>query len=189
MPLETDFHAVVDGTNGDTYLKQVDAKLQDTPITASGAIESQKGVKGRTIKLDVKIEDGRIQDVLRLAVKAPNPVMLGRIALEAKLLLPPRKAKVIDKLQLDGRFALEGTHFTDAAVQKQARDAQPARAGQERRRVVREDRIEHERPVRAARRHAAPPAGRLRRAGRDHPAEWGLWPEKRAGWISPARSR
>ena len=119
VPLETDFHAVVDGTNGDTYLKQVNAKLQDTPITASGAIESQKGVKGRTIRLDVKIEDGRIQDVLRLAVKAPNPVMLGRIALEAKLLLPPRKAKVIDKLQLDGRFALEGTHFTDASVQKQ----------------------------------------------------------------------
>jgi hypothetical protein len=26
---------------------------------------------------------------------------------------------VIDKLQLDGRFALEGTHFTDASVQKQ----------------------------------------------------------------------
>ena len=46
VPLETDFHAVVDGTNGDTYLKQVNAKLQDTPITASGAIESQKGVKG-----------------------------------------------------------------------------------------------------------------------------------------------
>jgi hypothetical protein len=93
VPLETDFHAVVDGTNGDTYLKQVNAKLQDTPITASGAIESQKGVKGRTIRLDVKIEDGRIQDVLRLAVKSPNPVMLGRIALEAKLLLPPRRRK------------------------------------------------------------------------------------------------
>ena len=119
VPLETDFHAVVDGTNGDTYLKPVNAKLQDTRITASGAIESQKGVKGRTIRLDVKIEDGRIQDVLRLAVKAPKPVMLGRIALEAKLLLPPVKAKVIDKLQLDGRFALEGTHFTDASVQKQ----------------------------------------------------------------------
>jgi hypothetical protein len=117
VPLTTKFHAVVDGTNGNTYLKQVDAKLADTAISASGAIESQPGVKGRTVKLDVKIIDGRMQDVLKLAVKAKNPVMIGQIALQAMLLLPPGEGKVIDRLQLDGRFALENTHFTDKGVQ------------------------------------------------------------------------
>jgi len=119
VPLETDFHAVVDGTNGDTYLKQVDGKLGETGISAAGAIESQPGVKGRTVKLDVAIKDGNLQDVLRLAVKADKPVMLGRIALQAKLLLPPGKTPVPERLDLDGRFALERTHFTDASVQKQ----------------------------------------------------------------------
>jgi hypothetical protein len=119
VPLETDFHAVVDGTNGDTYLKQVDAKLQETAISAAGAIESAPGVKGRTIKLDVAIKDGRLQDVLRLAVKAKQPVMLGQIALQAKLVIPPGKTPVVDKLDLDGRFALEQTHFTDPSVQAQ----------------------------------------------------------------------
>jgi hypothetical protein len=119
VPLETSFHAVVDGTNGNTYLKQVDARLQDTAISASGAIESHPGVKGRSITLDIKIPDGRIHDVLRLAVKAKKPVMLGQLALEAKLHLPPGKTSVSDRLELDGRFVLENAHFTDPEVQQQ----------------------------------------------------------------------
>ncbi|HEX9365322.1 MAG TPA: AsmA-like C-terminal region-containing protein [Vicinamibacterales bacterium] len=118
MKLETTFHAVVDGTNGNTYLKQVDGRLEGTPIGASGSIESKPGVKGRTVKLDVKIADGRIEDVLKLAVRAPKPVMMGRIALQARLLLPPGGAKVVDRLRLDGRFVLQRTQFTDPGVQE-----------------------------------------------------------------------
>jgi len=117
VPLSTKFHAVVDGTNGNTYLKQVDAKLAETAISASGEIESQPGVKGRTVRLDVKVMDGQIQDVLKLAVRAKNPVMVGRIALHAILLLPPGQEKVMDRLQLNGRFALEKAQFTDRGVQ------------------------------------------------------------------------
>jgi hypothetical protein len=119
VPLETRFHAVVDGTNGNTYLKRVDATLEQTKIEAAGAIESQPGVKGRRVNLDVKIPDGRIHDVLRLAVKAKKPVMIGQLALQAKLLLPPGPGPVSDRLDLDGRFVLENTHFTDPAVQEQ----------------------------------------------------------------------
>jgi hypothetical protein len=118
LPLTTKFHAVVDGTNGNTYLKEVDGKLAETAINAAGAVESQPGVKGRTVKLDVKIVDGRIEDVLKLAVHAKNPVMLGRIALHSALLLPPGQAKVIDRLQLNGRFVLENAVFTDRGVQE-----------------------------------------------------------------------
>ena len=88
-------------------------------------------MKGRRVNLDVKITDGRIQDVLRLAVKAKKPVMVGRIALQAKLLLPPGQAAVIDRLDLDGRFVLENAHFTDAGVQEQLAIAEPPRAGKE----------------------------------------------------------
>jgi hypothetical protein len=119
VPLETEYHAVVDGTNGNTYLKQVKAKLNETPIEVSGAIESQPGVKGRSVTLDMAIKDGAMQDVLKLAVKSKKPVMTGRIALKAKLVLPPGKESVSDRLQLAGDFALEQTAFTDAAVQEQ----------------------------------------------------------------------
>lgn len=119
VPLETEYHAVVDGTNGNTYLEHVTAKLNDTPIDVSGAIESHPGVKGRAVTLDMAIKDGAIQDVLKLAVKSKKPVMTGRIALKARLVLPPGKASVSDRLQLAGHFSLERTQFTDPGVQEQ----------------------------------------------------------------------
>jgi hypothetical protein len=119
VPLDTTFHAVVDGTNGDTYLKQVDAKLAETMISASGAIVAEEGVKGRSVKIDLTITKGRIQDLLQLAVSAPKPVMLGTLTMSAALVLPPGKEPVADRMTLRGRFALRHTRFTDAGVQQQ----------------------------------------------------------------------
>ena len=118
-PLETEFHAVVDGTNGNTYLKPVKARLLETDIEASGAVESRPGSKGRWIDLDVTIANGRIQDVLRLAMNAPKPPMIGGLALRAALTLPPGQKKVADRLELAGHFALEQAAFTDRDVQEQ----------------------------------------------------------------------
>jgi hypothetical protein len=122
VPLDTTFHAVVDGTNGNTYLKEVDGKLAQTTIHAAGSIDSQPGVKGRTVRLDVKIVDGRIEDVLKLAVRAKKPVMVGRAALQALLLLPPGDPRVLDRLQLTGRFVIERAEFTDPGVQEKLAD-------------------------------------------------------------------
>ena len=119
VPLTTEFHTVVDGTNGKTYLKQVTAKLAETDIEASGAVESHPGIKGRTVSLDVTIRNGRVQDVLHLAMKSAKPPMLGQMAMHAKLLLPPGEKKVSDRLDLDGRFVLENARFTDPEVQEQ----------------------------------------------------------------------
>ena len=119
VPLDTRFHVVVDGTTGNTFLKEVDAKLQDTEITATGEVVRTPSVKGRTVRLDARIRDGRVQDVLHLAVKSRQPVMLGRIALESTIVIPPGKEKVADRLQLRGRFALEQAKFTDHGVQEQ----------------------------------------------------------------------
>jgi hypothetical protein len=118
VPLDTDFHAIVDGTDGDTYLRPVNAKFLQTSLTASGGVYGEKGVKGRTVKLDVHMASGRVEDVLRLAVKSAQPVMLGAMSLDTKLLLPPGARKVIDRLQLDGRFSIGRARFTDREVQQ-----------------------------------------------------------------------
>ena len=116
LPLETTFESIVDGTNGNTYLQKVAAKLGNTPIEASGAVVSTPHVKGRTVTIDMKIHDGRLQDLLALAVRAQKPVMTGRIAMQAAMNLPPGKLKVIDRLELKGSFALEHVEFTDPTV-------------------------------------------------------------------------
>src|SRR6185503_9515490 len=79
VPLKTRFHAVVDGTNGDTALEHVEARVIDTLIVARGAVVRTKDVKGRRISLDVAIDDGRMEDVLKLAVRSTKPIMTGRM--------------------------------------------------------------------------------------------------------------
>jgi hypothetical protein len=117
VPLKTRFTAIVDGSDGDTYLKQVDASFLETSMTARGAVIGLEGVRGRRIEVDVDMQNGRIEDLLRLAVQSEKPILLGAARLQAKLVIPPEKKKVIDKLQLRGEFVLSKAKFTDAGVQ------------------------------------------------------------------------
>lgn len=115
VPLTTRFQAVVDGTNGNTYLNDVYATIRDTPLHAKGAVAGTRGVKGRTVTLDVTIEKGRIEDLLRLSVKG-EPPMVGDVGLKTDFSLPPGKGDVVDRLHLQGRFDLAG-RFTSDEVQ------------------------------------------------------------------------
>jgi hypothetical protein len=78
VPLHTHFHAIVDGTSGDTYLQPVNARLGSSDFSCAGAIVNIKG-KGHVIDLDVNVPNGRIQDFLTLAVKTQPPVMTSRL--------------------------------------------------------------------------------------------------------------
>lgn len=135
VPLTTTFAAVVDGTDGDTYLNAVDAKLRDTAIFASGAVTGTKGVKGRSVELHVKVSGGRMEDLLDLAMKSEEPVLSGQIALHTDFTLPPGEADVIERLRLNGEFDLAKGEFSDpgvreklASMSQRARGADPARA-------------------------------------------------------------
>jgi hypothetical protein len=116
MPLHTKFHAVVDGTSGDTYLQPVEAKLGESEFSCKGAIVNIRG-KGHLIDLDVYVPRGRIQDFLKLGVKTQPVVMTGLLNMKMKLQIQPGDERVIEKLGLKGRFTLSGIHFTNPAVQ------------------------------------------------------------------------
>jgi hypothetical protein len=55
---------------------------------------------------------------MRLAVKANEPPMTGGLTLKTKFELPPGDVDVVEKLKLDGAFAISGGRFTNAEVQK-----------------------------------------------------------------------
>jgi hypothetical protein len=116
MPLHTKFHAIVDGTSGDTYLQPVEARLGDSDFSCSGAVINVKG-KGHIIDLDVTVPNGRIQDFLELAVKTMPVVMTGRLTMKAKLHIPPGKESATRKIGLKSGFALRQIHFTNPEVQ------------------------------------------------------------------------
>ncbi len=116
MPLHTKFHAIVDGTSGDTYLQPVQARLGQTDFQCAGAVTNERGA-GHTIDLDVDVPNGRLEDFLRLAVKTRPVVMTARIGMKTKLHIPPGKESVTRKLGLRGAFALRSIHFSNPGVQ------------------------------------------------------------------------
>jgi hypothetical protein len=68
--------------------------------------------------LDITMDNGRLEDVMRLAVPTPKPPMTGGLRLQTKFKLPPGDVDVVKKLQLDGRFAIGRGRFTNAGVQR-----------------------------------------------------------------------
>lgn len=117
VPLTTSYRAIVDATNGNTTLDHVDARVLDTPINAKGGVYEVKGVHGRIVKLDVTIPGGKLDDIMRMAVKTPKPPMVGELQLTTSLTIPPGDKDVVDKLLLDGQFRIQRGRFTDAGVQ------------------------------------------------------------------------
>lgn len=116
VPLHTKFHAIVDGTNGDTHLLPVEANLLHSHIVASGDVITVPG-QGHDITLDVIAQPARIEDMLRLGVKALPPAMTGALVLRTQLRLPPGNESVTRRLHLQGHFEIDGAHFTDPKVQ------------------------------------------------------------------------
>jgi hypothetical protein len=116
VPLRTKFHAIVDGTSGDTYLQPVQAKQGESEFTCTGEVVNVKG-KGHIIDLNADVPNGRIEDFLRLAVKAKPVLMTGRLEMKSKIHIRPGKERVIEKMGLRGKFQLRSIHFTNSEWQ------------------------------------------------------------------------
>jgi hypothetical protein len=117
VALHTEFHAIVDGTSGDTHLKPVKATLLHSSFTASGSVMRVRGQRGHDIELDVDVERARIEDLLKLGVRTDPPVMDGPAQMQTKLSLPPGDGDVVDRLKLAGTFHVSGGHFSNEKVQ------------------------------------------------------------------------
>jgi hypothetical protein len=127
VPLTTGFSARVDGTDGDTWLNQVNARLGGSQFTTAGQIvrlrldpasATQQGAQdGHSIDLNVNIAQGRIEDFLKLASKSPTPILTGSVGAKAHLLIPPGPDAVEQRIRLDGAFQLNKARFTSDKIQ------------------------------------------------------------------------
>ncbi len=116
VPLHTDFHAIVDGTSGDTYLDAVRARLGSSAFTCRGKIVNENG-RGHRIDLDVDIPDGQVRDFLQVAVKTQPPILSGRLRMKARLIIPPGQESVSRRIEVRGHFAMHTVHFSNRKVQ------------------------------------------------------------------------
>lgn len=115
--LHTEFHALVDGTSGDTYLRPVNATFLHTSFTASGSVVRTNEPKGHDIELDVVLEHARIEDLLKLGVHTDPPIMSGPVQMTTRLNIAPGSANLANRLKLAGTFHVFKVHFENDKTQ------------------------------------------------------------------------
>ena len=130
VPLHTEFKAIVDGTDGDTYLESVRAKLQHSLIIAKGKVVRMKSVHGHDIELNVSLNQANIEDLLVVGVKTEPPVMTGRIDMNCRFSLPPGQADVANRMRLAGEFQVSDGSFENEKVQTRINDLSLRSRGQ-----------------------------------------------------------
>jgi hypothetical protein len=118
VDLKTQFKAVVDGTDGNTYLDPVNGQFGHSSVVARGSIAGEPGKKGKTVALDATVNNGRLEDMLRLGVKSNSPGMTGAISFHSKIVIPPGDIDIAEKLQLEGAFEVAKAQFSKLNVQE-----------------------------------------------------------------------
>ena len=118
VDVASNFNAVVDGTNGDTYLTRVESHFGRTTVTSQGDIKGAPGQTGKTVRVSIGVSQGRIEDLLRLFTKSANPAETGDIQLQTKVELPPGPEAFLKRLRLDGGFGIGSGRFTNPTMQQ-----------------------------------------------------------------------
>ncbi len=125
------FQAVVDGTNGDTYLQNVDAHFQRTTVTSKGSVAGHPGQHGKIVRLEMAVNIGRIEDLLFLFTEEKRPSLTGSINLRATVQVPPGPPGFLRKLDLAGSCGIGSGRFTNPAVQKPVNALTQSAAGED----------------------------------------------------------
>ncbi len=116
--LTTDFHSVVDGTNGDTILDPVNARFLHSEFICRGGVVHRAGEPGKTVALVAVSKQARMEDILMLIVGKGEPLLRGSVDFRSKILIPPDHKDVADRLKLDGQFSISAARFTSEKVEQ-----------------------------------------------------------------------
>jgi hypothetical protein len=117
MQLRTQYHAVVNGQNGDTFLQQVAATFWKTTVWSKGSVAGKAGQLGKTTSVELSAKDGRIQDLLLLFASSPRSPMSGAVSFRAKVSIPPGKRPFLEKVELQGDFGIDSGSFSKSETQ------------------------------------------------------------------------
>jgi hypothetical protein len=117
VQLKTQFHAVVNGENGDTFLQQVVATFWKTTVSSEGRVAGRAGQPGKTTSVEIAAKDGRIQDLLLLFARSERAPMSGTVSFRAKVFIPPGKRSFLEKMELQGDFGIDAGSFTKSETQ------------------------------------------------------------------------
>jgi hypothetical protein len=127
--LGTQFHARVNGSNGDVFLDQVTAALGRSQVFTSGAVVDGKAT------LQMSLARARIEDFLHMLLEARTPGLFGAFTAQLAVELPPGDQSFLQKLRMAGDFGVASATFgspkTQQGVDQLSRRAQGEKESQE----------------------------------------------------------
>ncbi len=89
-----------------------------THVIAEGSIAGSSSGKGKTALIDFRSNNARIEDLLRLFVKAERAPMSGKVTLQARAQVPPADEEFLKKLKLRGTFGIGSGIFAKPSTQE-----------------------------------------------------------------------
>lgn len=100
----------VNGLSGDVVYHSMIARTGATTVDVSG---STAGAGGKTTNLELRVTDGRAEDLMRPFMHRPAPI-LGPVTLHAHATLAPsRKGDFFHRLHVTGAFDVPAEHVTN----------------------------------------------------------------------------
>lgn len=127
--LTTKFDAYVDGHNGDTFLRSVEAHFGRTTLLSQGSIAHVHGQNGKLTRIQMTAHSGRIEDILGLFTTDRAP-MAGQTSLRASVEIPPVNQPFLHKVKLEGSFGIDEGSFTKPQTQKDVNELSAGARGQ-----------------------------------------------------------
>src|SRR5205085_11904461 len=106
VQLRTHYVAVVDGTNGNTYLESIDAQFLRTTLKVNGEVVDPPGPPRRRITLTVTASKAQAEDLLSLGARENRPPISGVVRLHAAFQLPAGGGAIVARLSSTGLFQI-----------------------------------------------------------------------------------
>ena len=118
VQLKTQFHAVINGVNGDTFLQRVSGTFWKTTVWSQGSVAGTTAQPGKVASIELEATDGRIQDLLLLFARSERSPMSGSISFRANVSIPPGKRPFLDRVELQGTFGIDAGTFSQTSTQE-----------------------------------------------------------------------
>jgi hypothetical protein len=116
--LHSQFHAIVNGTDGNVGLQLVRAQFERTSVVSRGEIAGRPGVRGKVASIEITESEGRVEDWLRLFIGSDPPPLTGPMNFRATVVIPSRQREFIEEVNLQGDFGIDTMRFTRSETQK-----------------------------------------------------------------------
>jgi hypothetical protein len=129
--LESAYTVSIDTSDAAADLRQIRVSFNRTTALAQGRVARDHGDGAKTLQLAVRVDQGRLDDLLLLFSGEPRPRMTGSVRLNANVALPSGPPEFLRRLRLDGNFEIGDALFTNPLTQSSLNHLSESADGEE----------------------------------------------------------